>query len=1120
MGLTLDILLRRQGAPTVGADLDGSGATARMEASLKRQAEYQKVVARGARDYGVAATAAFTRVEGLIDQLNGNLKETTRLMREAETVNRDVARQTQRTADSSAQGWARMERQLKRNNELTALSVRALRGIGTAGAAATQQVLTGLDRVEAAQKRTAAAARLTARAVASVGEAGQSEAIQANLSLRRLTGGGGVSPQALAGQANRVVINASSVVVNGSRVGATPVQLNGGVAGASTFLRGGATALSRNFASGTSFARSREFVGDIVNAGTRFGGEAQGAFRDAFSGPLLGGGVVRGAGGLAAAGIRGATGAAASVAGLLGPVGGALGGALGVGGALGGAVVGAAGELAGAFVDKFVGVAKVGLVAGLGIAVAAGVSVTKSALAIDELEPQFAKFARTTGDDVPSALAKLQGSVDGTISKLDLMGLANQASLLGFEGGVNTLTGYYDLVKDVGDAAGTDAVKAIEAFQQAVGTGTERGLKTALRVTVDFKQATADAAKQLKRDADTFTEQELLYIRLAATVYALEQRMKETGRAAEGLDDKADRLKATLSDTSYEAGKNLKQSLAAAADALQPLAAGFADFVGDATASRADVLTGKIRGVKDALKDAGDFLSKLTLDDIARLAGNAWEEMWLRATAGGRGFYDSIELRAKQFGETLRALAIENAVVLGFATGGPVGALAGAAFKSQQHYAAGGDTIDGGRNAGVDAANARAAAFSAQAQNVSFSADPAALERLRAERAATLAAINGRPSELGGAAATSRPTPVVVVNPGLGGSASRPAASPSFGLAAAGAVLPGGAAFATGGVTGPDYVAALPKNSSYEAAAGRSTLTATLSGSLSPEVVAQLSGFIAAAASEGARFNAAVKALADAQQNAADSAAEAEILAPLVRRANDAKSELARLEEREARARKRAVEDVSAAWVDLWTYERDAAAEIRQNFDTGFAALRDGLSQSLDGINGAVQSRAQGLLGQVGGLEPSEDDGIPTKFKSAARKVRKRAARERRRSLQQLAGGRGSDDLAADGGALLTELFEKQGAIEIGAADARQAAIQTAFDGLSRLFEERTVAELELKDAVEAQTEAIVSHAETTAETLDAVVELAKTQAEALRANEARLEELTRVVNALRRGTK
>ena len=134
MGLTLDILLRRQGAPTVGADLDGSGATARMEASLKRQAEYQKVVARGARDYGVAATAAFTRVEGLIDQLNGNLKETTRLMREAETVNRDVARQTQRTADSSAQGWARMERQLKRNNELTALSVRALRGIGTAGA--------------------------------------------------------------------------------------------------------------------------------------------------------------------------------------------------------------------------------------------------------------------------------------------------------------------------------------------------------------------------------------------------------------------------------------------------------------------------------------------------------------------------------------------------------------------------------------------------------------------------------------------------------------------------------------------------------------------------------------------------------------------------------------------------------------------------------------------------------------------------------------------------------------------------------------------------------------------------------------------------------------------------
>lgn len=1078
MGLTLDILLRRQGAPTVGADLDGSAATARMEASLKRQAEYQKVVARGARDYGVAATAAFTRVEGLIDQLNGNLKETTRLMREAETVNRDVARQTQRTADSSAQGWSRLERQMQRSNQLAALQVRALQSIGTAGTASLQQVLTGLDKVEAAQKRTAAAARLTARAVASVGEAGQSEAIQANLALRRITANT-AAPRALTG------------------VGATPVQLAGGVAPGG-FLRGGSSVVTRTFGAG------RAFAGDLVNVGSRFGGEAQGAFRDAFSGPLLGGGVVRGAGGLAAAGIRGATGAAASVAGLLGPVGGALGGALGVGGALGGAVVGAAGELAGAFVDKFVGVAKVGLVAGLGIAVAAGVSVTKSALAIDELEPQFAKFARTTGDDVPSALAKLQGSVDGTISKLDLMGLANQASLLGFEGGVDTLTGYYDLVKDVGDAAGTDAVKAIEAFQQAVGTGTERGLKTALRVTVDFKQATADAAKQLKRDADTFTEQELIYIRLAATVYALEQRMKETGRAAEGLDDKADRLNATLSDTSYEAGKNLKQSLAAAADALQPLAAGFAAFVGANTAAQSDLLTGKVRGIKDALKEAGEFLSKLTLEDIAKLGANAFEEFGVRAKAVWRDVWTYAELRAEAAFETIKATAFDALPY--------VGGLLGAAVAKGTDGAA--------------TARARAADLNGRAGGLSFAADPAEIDRLRAARVATTAAINGRPSGLppaSGSAATSQPTPVVVVNPGLGGAASRPAASPSFGLAAAGAVLPGGAAFATGGVTGPDYVAALPKNSNYDAAAasaGRATLTATISGTLSPEVVAQLSGFIAAAASEGGRFNAAVKALADAQKDAADSAAEAEILAPLVRRANDAKSELARLEEREARARKRAVEDVSAAWVDLWTYERDAAAEIRQNFDAGFAALQDGLSQSLDGINAAVQSRAQGLLGQVGGLEPSEDDGIPTKFKSAARKVRKRAARERRRSLQQLAGGRGSDDLAADGGALLTELFEKQGAIEIGAADARQAAIQTAFDGLSRLFEERTVAELELKDAVEAQTEAIVSHAETTAETLDAVVELAKTQSEALKAADAKLEDLKRVVDALRRGTK
>lgn len=1098
MGLTLDILYRRQGAPAVGADLDGSAATARMEASLKRQAEYQKVVARGARDYGVAATAAFTRVESLIDQLNGNLKETTRLMREAETVNRDVARQTQRTADSSAQGWSRLERQMQRSNQLAALQVRALQSIGTAGTASLQQVLTGLDKVEAAQKRTAAAARLTARAVASVGEAGQSEAIQANLALRRITANT-AAPRALTG------------------VGATPVQLAGGVAPGG-FLRGGSSVVTRTFGAG------RAFAGDLVNVGSRFGGEAQGAFRDAFSGPLLGGGVVRGAGGLAAAGIRGATGAAASVAGLLGPVGGALGGALGVGGALGGAVVGAAGELAGAFVDKFVGVAKVGLVAGLGIAVAAGVSVTKSALAIDELEPQFAKFAKTTGDDVPSALAKLQGSVDGTISKLDLMGLANQASLLGFEGGVDTLAGYYDLVKDVGDAAGTDAVKAIEAFTQAVGTGTERGLKTALRVTVDFKQATADAAKQLRRDADSFTEQEIISIRLAAATAALRQRLGETGLAAEGLDDKADRLKATLSDTSYEAGRNLKPALAEVFNALQPLAAGFSAFVGANTASQSDVLAGKVRGIRDALKEAGEFVGKLTLEDITKLGANAWDEFWLRAQAGGRGFYDYAELRAKQLAETLRALAIENAVVLGFATGGSVGALAGAAFKSQQHYAAGGDTISD-TNAGVDAANARAAAFSAQAQNVSFSADPAALERLRAERAATLAGINGRPSRLpptSGPAATSQPTPVVVVNPGLVGAASRSSAvapvrpevlaAQRQGFFFPGDLAPAAATTrAVGTGSGPR---------AFDATGAAQTLTAALPGSLSPEVIAQLSGFVTAAASEEGRFNAAVKALADAQQNAADSAAEAEILAPLVRRANDAKSELARLEEREARARKRAVEDVSAAWVDLWTYERDAAAEIRQNFDAGFAALQDGLSQSLEGINAAVQSRAQGLLGQVGGLEPSEDDGIPTKFKSAARKVRKRAARERRRSLQQLAGGRGSDDLAADGGALLTELFEKQGAIEIGAADARQAAIQTAFDGLSRLFEERTVAELELKDAVEAQTEAIVSHAETTAETLDAVVELAKTQSEALKAADAKLEDLKRVVDALRRGTK
>jgi hypothetical protein len=1078
VGLTLDILYRRQGAPAVGADLDGSAATARMEASLKRQAEYQKVVARGARDYGVAATAAFTRVESLIDQLNGNLKETTRLMREAETVNRDVARQTQRTADSSAQGWSRLERQMQRSNQLAALQVRALQSIGTAGTASLQQVLTGLDKVESAQKRTAAAARLTARAVASVGEAGQSEAIQANLALRRITANT-AAPRALTG------------------VGATPVQLAGGVAPGG-FLRGGSSVVTRTFGAG------RAFAGDLVNVGSRFGGEAQGAFRDAFSGPLLGGGVVRGAGGLAAAGIRGATGAAASVAGLLGPVGGALGGALGVGGALGGAVVGAAGELAGAFVDKFVGVAKVGLVAGLGIAVAAGVSVTKSALAIDELEPQFAKFARTTGDSVPAALAKLQGSVNGTIGKLDLMGLANQASLLGFEGGVDTLAQYYDLVKDVGDAAGTDAVKAIEAFQQAIGTGSERGLKTALRVTVDFKQATADAAKQLRRDADTFTEQELLTIRLAAATQALTARLAETGRAAEGLDDKVDKARAALEDAAYEAGNNLKLALSAALDALQPLADGFAAFVGANTAAQADRLTGKVRGIKDSFKEAGEFLGKLTLDDIAKLGANAFEEFGVRAKAVWRDVWTYAELRAEAAFETIKEKAFDALPYVG-------GLLGLAVAKGTD---------------GAATARARAADLNGRAGGLSFAADPAEIERLRAARGATTAAINGRPSGLppvNGSAATSQPTPA-------SGSAARPAATsqPFFrsfvapeqpdalatqrqGFFFPGDLAPAATTRAAGTLSGVR---------AFDATGAAKTLTAALPGSLSPEVIAQLSGFVTAAASEEGRFNAAVKALADAQQNAADSAAEAEILAPLVRRANDAKSELARLEEREARARKRAVEDVSAAWVDLWTYERDAAAEIRQNFDAGFAALRDGLSQSLDGINGAVQSRAQGLIGQVGGLEPSEDDGIPTKFKSAARKVRKRAARERRRSLQQLAGGRGSDDLAADGGALLTELFEKQGAIEIGAADARQAAIQTAFDGLSRLFEERTVAELELKDAVEAQTEAIVSHAETSADTLDAVVELAKTQADALKAAEARLEELARVVNALRRGTK
>ena len=125
--------------------------------------------------------------------------------------------------------------------------------------------------------------------------------------------------------------------------------------------------------------------------------------------------------------------------------------------------------LAGMFVDKFVAIVKMGLVAGLAIAF---VSINK-AMKFEAIEDSFKGLIRTWGTDAPAALDAFRLAAKGTVSDLDLLTAANNALLLNSVDSVPQFGKLIEAGRRLGKAMGRTAAEGLadltigEAFQMA-----------------------------------------------------------------------------------------------------------------------------------------------------------------------------------------------------------------------------------------------------------------------------------------------------------------------------------------------------------------------------------------------------------------------------------------------------------------------------------------------------------------------------------------------------------------------------------------------------------------------------------------------------------------------------
>lgn len=876
--------------------------------------------------------------------------------------------------------------------------------------------------------------------------------------------------------------------------------LTGGLTGAASGAIGGVRAAGAGIGAGISTIGSgiRDSVGTALSGDLVSGSLARAAGSLASSavaaGSQIGQGLAKGiasaVGGLGEL-LGGALGTAGSAvgklaSGLAGAVGSALASALSVAGSLAGTLTSAAGEIAGFLGDKIGGALKVALAGAIGTGAAGLVQFSK----LEAATPVFEQFAKASGKTATEALEKFREATRGTVSDTQLMIAANRAVGLGIAGNVDTFANLTNLARNLGRVMDKDVGDALNRLVLGIGKA-EPELLDELGIVLRQKPAFEAYAFSVGKSADELTIAERQQAVYNETVRQGEAILARFGQQGVTTKDGFDQLQATLSNVLASVGRALAPAFSKLAAAVKPVVESFGQFFDNNSVAIGSALAGVVETIGAKLQVVAQFVRNAKIDEVFELATLVGTKLWIEFESGARKAINTVD-------GLIREKLIAGMAELGAIAGRVLGTVADAAT-----YVGSFALTRGQSGANLNAADALAKSGRELVTGSGLTRTPEGIARdTRIANRGIDQAADPQIAQLDDAiqrltqAILNRGSAQPFVPAGLPQvSDSRPSA-PQIALAPIPSLAPRSVA----------GIGAASASSRLSAAIGQFDIP--------PDILPKISEFLAGAAQSSEAFGDALDRLQKAASDLAkDNAVEA-LLSTRRKLLEDDQGKLSSLQSVVDETRKRE-ESLFSDRLKLIEEENERTKKIRDAFAKTTEAIQSDFQAAIAQINQATKARQSQLEGLVGGLDAT--GGVPRKLARAAEKVRREKNRERKDSLNQLSSGLSVDELAANGGALLSDVFSQQAARETDSGARMQAALSDAMAAVNKAASERAAQQEELAATLEDESAALDEKEQRNVELHESTIKVVQDLIKKIEKQEKELERLQRVIEAAAR---
>ena len=732
-----------------------------------------------------------------------------------------------------------------------------------------------------------------------------------------------------------------------------------------------------------------------------------------------------------------ANGAAGAVSGLLsltGPIGSALGKALEgtvgvVSRALGGVLEAAAGLAGGVLqvAGELGGAIADALVKTFSVVAAAGIGVSLvgvfKAIRFEEVSLGFTNLTETLGGS-EQALEGFRRASRGTASDLDLVTKFNNAFTLGAVRTTEQFEFLIDASRRLAKNLGRDTTDALNRLVLGLGKSEQR-LLDELGVVINAGKVYRDYAAAIGVATDELTDSERSLAFQQAAFTQIEEKLRALGPEVDTVGDSWRQFRATIENLVTSLGSALLPVFRDLIAPIQEVGASLADFLKDNRVQIANALSGALSGIVDGIRNIANVIQNEglggALDRLLQASVDLWEGFVNLALDAARQVARALDPIAKSVAEIIDGLSGAGNVIGGLTTFDGDQVLRGLTQRDR-----------------------------VRPSNIVSNLLPS--ERFEVDRS-TLPDISQSLEANGFREAVSEG-----VKEGIRESAGTSA--PGFTPAAAGGLT---------GITttpqGPDL-----SGLSQQLAANLDELFDI--SELSGEYVDAITDFFDAAIQDAETLESAVERTGRLVDRARENAAREEIRAL---------EESARASERAIEESQRRQEQLQADIVRAAERSAQARERIEEQLARELESINDRLISQLQNIAGQIESRANSIIGN---LDPGTGEGVPTRFRTAARRVQQDRTRRRRELFNQFGAGITSDQLSANDGALLEQITRQVAAAEINAPALTAQAVADAVQAGFAATREAESAEAEAIAAL--QTELVAINEKATADTLAA----------------------------------